>query len=132
MKLQMFFMIFFTQTAVDPITFKSILDDQEEESWPKTYYKNAKKYMKNKLKSSNKDKGKKKKPKLYKDIMTQIESQTRYLFLSKEVGKYITINTQQNYPFYTMIRVLTTFKLFNVLKVQVCLLILSKIPTCTS
>ena len=74
--------------------------------------------MKNKLKSSKKDKGKKKKTKLYKDIMTQIESQTRYLFLSKEVGKYITINTQQNYPFYTMIRVLATFKLFNVLKVQ--------------
>ena len=75
--------------------------------------------MKNKLKSSKKDKGKKKKTKLYKDIMTQIESQTRYLFLSKEFGKYITINTQQNYPFYTMIRVLATFKLFNVLKVQV-------------
>ena len=47
--------------------------------------------MKNKLKSSKKDKGKKKKTKLYKDIMTQIESQTRYLFLSKEVRKYITI-----------------------------------------
>ena len=91
MKLQIFFMIFFTQTAVDPITFKSILDDQEEESWPKTYYKNAKKYMKNKLKSSKKDKGKKKKTKLYKDIMTQIESQTRYLFFSQKVRKYITI-----------------------------------------
>ena len=55
--------------------------------------------MKKKLKSSKKDKGKKKKTKLYKDIMTQIESQTRYLFLSKEVRKYITINTQQKIPF---------------------------------
>ena len=71
--------------------------------------------MKNKLKSSKKDKGKKKKTKLYKDIMTQIESQTRYLFLSKEVRKYITINTlNKKYPFYTMIRLLATFKLFNV------------------
>ena len=59
-----------------------MLDDQEEESWPKIYYKKTKKYMKRKLKSSKKDKGKKKK-----DIMTQIESQTRYLFLFKEFRK---------------------------------------------
>ena len=68
-----------------------MLDDQEEESWPKIYYKKAKKYMKRKLKSSKKDKGKKKKTKMYHDIMTQIESQTRYLFLFKEFRKYIEI-----------------------------------------
>ena len=68
-----------------------MLDDQEEESWPKTYYKKTKKYMKRKLKSSKKDKGKKKKTKMYQDIMTQIESQTRYLFFFKKVRKYITI-----------------------------------------
>ena len=47
--------------------------------------------MKRKLKSSKKDKGKKKKTKMYHDIMTQIESQTRYLFLFKEFRKYIEI-----------------------------------------
>ena len=68
-----------------------MLDDQEEESWPKTYYKKTKKYMKRKLKSSKKDNGKKKNTKIYKDIKTQVESQTRYVFLFREFRKYITI-----------------------------------------
>ena len=68
-----------------------MLDDQEEESWPKTYYKKTKKYMKRKLKSSKKDKRKNKKTKMCQDIMTQIESQIRYLFLFKEFRKYIAI-----------------------------------------
>ena len=97
-----------------------MLDDQEEESWPKTYYKKTKKYMKRKLKSSKKDKGKKKNTKIYKDVKTQIELQTRYLLFlrSSENISQLNIHSKQNDPFYTMIHLLATFKSFNVLKVQ--------------
>ena len=60
-----------------------MLDDQVEESKLKKYLKKAKKI----IKSPKKDKEKKKKTRMYQDIMTQIEIQSRYLFYFKEFRK---------------------------------------------
>ena len=54
-----------------------MLDDQVDESKLKTYFKKAMKNMKKKFKSSKKDKGKKKKTRMYQHVMTQIELESR-------------------------------------------------------
>ena len=77
-----------------------MLDDQVEESKLKTYFKKAMKKMKKHSSPQKKTKEKNREKRMYQDIMTQIELESRYLFFFKEYNKIKYLYTLNKVTLY--------------------------------